>query len=488
VPRIRSRGAAAPAAPVVAVVAALAAAALAGASTTGAAAAGTTAGTTVATAAGTAAPGTAVVPGATPVAPASPVLPAVDPAAAVPTAAGLERALGPVLRRRGLGGRVSAEVVDLSTGRVLLSRSPERAAVPASTAKLMTGAAALSLLTPSARLETVVVSGAQPGEVVLVGGGDVLLGAGRGRQDAVVGHAGLQDLATATADALTRQGLATATVRVDDRLFTGSSVAPGWSGDVDAGFVAPVTALAVNAGTADPVADLGSAGAAGRVRDPALSAGQTFARLLAARGVPVTGTVTRSKAPDGATRLAAVRSATVGDLVEHALTSSDNTASEALARVVAARSGAPATFAGAGAAVVRRVAALGVPTAGATLGGGSGLGTGYAVSARTLARLLAVAASPEHPELRPLLSGLPVAGASGTLAVRFADGRARAGAGVVRAKTGTLTGASSLAGTAVDADGRHLGFVLLADRVASTAAARAALDDAAAVIATCGCR
>jgi D-alanyl-D-alanine carboxypeptidase/D-alanyl-D-alanine-endopeptidase (penicillin-binding protein 4) len=104
-----------------------------------------------------------------------------------------------------------------------------------------------------------------------------------------------------------------------------------------------------------------------------------------------------------------------------------------------------------------------------------------------LTRVLVLAASADHPALRPLLTGLPVGGASGTLANRF-DGPDRAGAGVVRAKTGTLRGVSSLAGTVVDADGRQLAFAVLADRVPDTGRARTALDRIATALAGCGCR
>ncbi|NUL06990.1 D-alanyl-D-alanine carboxypeptidase, partial [Streptomyces lunaelactis] len=104
------------------------------------------------------------------------------------------------------------------------------------------------------------------------------------------------------------------------------------------------------------------------------------------------------------------------------------------------------------------------------------------LSAGLLTALLARAADPAHPELRPVLTGLPVAGFSGTLHGRY--GGTSPGTGLVRAKTGTLTGVNALAGTVVAPDGRLLAFAFLAGNTPSATAAEPALDRLAAALAS----
>ena len=119
---------------------------------------------------------------------------------------------------------------------------------------------------------------------------------------------------------------------------------------------------------------------------------------------------------------------------------------------------------------------------------GSGLSAASVLPPLALTGVLATAMSPAQPQLRPILSGIPVAGVSGTLQQRYAGRAQYAATGMVRAKTGTLTGVTSLAGTVTDADGRELVFAAMADHVASTVPARNALDRLVGRLATCGCR
>jgi D-alanyl-D-alanine carboxypeptidase/D-alanyl-D-alanine-endopeptidase (penicillin-binding protein 4) len=415
------------------------------------------------------------------------VLPALDPDAPAPDPAVLGGDLAPLLADPALGASVSASVVDALTGDDLLSSAVDVARTPASVTKVLTAVAALRALGTTSRAATTVVDGATPDEVVLVAGGDVLLAGGAGDPDAVDGHAGLDDLAARTAAELLAAGRNAVAVRLDDASFTGPATSPGWgSGDVGAGFVAPISALAVDEGR------LGEGETAPRAGDPALAAARTFAAALAAHGVQVLdpGTVARVTAIPGAATLASVESATTAEQVEFMLTTSDNTLAEVLARRVALASGRPGTFDDASRAVVDEVAALGVDVSGTTLQGGSGLGRDTRLPARVVTDVLVLVADGDHPELGAVAAGLPVAGVSGTLFDRYDTPDSIAAAGVVRAKTGTLTGVSSLAGYVRDADGRLLAFALMSDSVTPGAAvaARAAQDRFATALTGCGCR
>jgi D-alanyl-D-alanine carboxypeptidase/D-alanyl-D-alanine-endopeptidase (penicillin-binding protein 4) len=410
------------------------------------------------------------------------LLPAVGESAPVPAADTLNGLLAPLAAAPALGGSVAVDVVDLITGERLTQLGEDTARVPASTAKILTAAAALRALGPQRTLTTEVVAGTD-GEVVLVGGGDILLAAGAGDAAAVNGHAGMADLARRTAAALKAQGKTEVSVGLDDSLFAGPAVSPAWRPtDVGNGFVAPVQAVSVDAGRA------GSGKYARRVSDPAMAAARQFAAQLEEAGISVQGSPVRTTAPGDAEPLGQVESATVGDLVEYALTESDNTVSEVLGRLVAIEAGQPATFSGAGTAILAEVSEAGVPVTGATLADASGLGDGSLIAPVTLTGALALAASPEQPQLRPVLTGLPVAGVSGTLTERFDARSQRPAVGVVRAKTGTLSGVSSLAGILVDADGRLLAFAVLANGVQGGDPTLRALDSLVTTLARCGCR
>ncbi|MGV9995358.1 D-alanyl-D-alanine carboxypeptidase/D-alanyl-D-alanine endopeptidase [Streptomyces sp. NPDC003374] len=395
--------------------------------------------------------------------------PVVKSAADGPALAGV---LDPLLADASLGARRSASVVDVTTGRRLYGRDTGEALTPASTTKIATAVAALSALGADHRLTTRAALEPDTGELVLVGGGDPTLTA---RENAR-GRASLRTLADRTAAALAQRGVSRVTLSYDTTLYTGPVLHPIGVNEN----LAPVSALMTDEGRTDG----SESGPAPRVADPAAEAARTFARLLAAHGVHTTAPGP-SKATGRSQTLATVSSPPLSDLVERMLTNSDNDIAEALARQTAAATGGRADFTGGAAAVTARLKGLGLPLAGAAFHDGSGLNRADKLTTDLLTALLRKAADPAHPELRPVLTGLPVAGFTGTLSGRYTEGGA---AGVVRAKTGTLTGVNALAGTAVDRDGHLLAFAFLTEDTPSADAAQAALDRAATALAACGCR
>ncbi|GAA1705042.1 D-alanyl-D-alanine carboxypeptidase/D-alanyl-D-alanine endopeptidase [Fodinicola feengrottensis] len=393
-----------------------------------------------------------------------------------PTAEGLASQLGQALADSRLGPSVSVSVRDGNTGESLYGHTDSSSVPAASATKLLTATAALESFGPDYRFKTRAVAGAA-GAVYLVGGGDPTLGIGP--KTAYPDAARLDQLAAQVRKAL--GGASVSKIIVDTSLFSGPTQAAGWDPtDVSGGDVAPITALMVDGGRTSPSED-----ARGRTTTPAVFAAQGFAQAL---GVP-SAYITSGKAPAGARELGSVSSPMLSGIVYDNLQISDNVISEVLAHQVGLKNGQPGSFAGGAAAVIATLSKLGVPAGDATLSDASGLSRNDRVSARLLSSVLATASSPAHPNLRPAITGLPVAGYSGTLDSRFQDGKSRAGAGLVRAKTGTLSGVSSLAGTLVDSSGQVLVFAVVADKVPNggTSAAEDALDAVAAKLAGCGC-
>ncbi|MFD3751710.1 D-alanyl-D-alanine carboxypeptidase/D-alanyl-D-alanine-endopeptidase [Streptomyces cyaneofuscatus] len=378
--------------------------------------------------------------------------------------AGLRTALAPLIAAPELGAQVAASVVDTATGKQLYGRGAATPMTPASTVKIATAAAALSALGPDHRIATTVRLSEDHRTLTLVGGGDPTLT-----------PAALKSLAASAARAVEKADATGVRLTYDTSRYTGPERHPiGKNPNL-----APVTALMVDEGRLDDT----DRGPATRSEDPAGDAARAFADRLKKAGVQVTGAPREARAPGKARTVATHHSAPLAALVERTLTNSDNDIAEALARQTAIARGESADFAGARRAVTTELKKLQVPTAGARLADGSGLDRQGRVTPALLTTLLARAADPERPGLRPVLTGLPVAGFTGTLSTRYQDGTDTTGAtGLIRAKTGTLSGVNALSGTVVDPQGRLLAFAFLAAGSTAPADAEAALDTLAAAL------
>ena len=401
--------------------------------------------------------------------------------------AALRRRVQPLLSDPDLGKHVGFAAYDLTHDRPIWTFGGVRPYIPASTLKVMTAVAALEALGGDHvfTTSTVLAEAGRTPRVILVGGGDPLLSGDTPRTAAeeFPEPATLTELANRTADALAERGISRVSIGYDVSRYTGPAESPRWKPGYVPEEVPPISPLWVDKG-ADPANPYTT------VTDPARMAANRFADLLAKRGIIVAGSARQRVAGAAAASLAEVESPPVRDIVAHVLDYSDNAGAEVLLREVAIATGRPPSFQGGAAAVRAVLADLGVPLRGVEIYDGSGLSRANRVSLDAMLATLRVAADADHPGLREAVTGMSVAGFTGTLAYRFTQPAARAGLGWVRAKTGTLSHVHGLAGTVVDRDGVGIAFVALVDRVPlqDTLDARALLDRIAAAVAACGCR
>ncbi len=440
-----------------------------------------------------------------------------------------------------LSAEWGVEIRSLTTGRVLYARNETKSLAPGSLLKLATTAAVLDALGPDLTLETTVETagaidgqGRLRGDVYLVGRGDPTLW-GSSAESPVTPLDRL-------AETLKAAGLH----RIDGRLighegaFTGSRRGSGWTWeDLTWYYGAESAALCFNNGAVhlkirpgarvgDPVvvernpvssyysvtvaaltiapgaeADLQidrplgtntihvgghlALGAAPEslfvaIEDPARFATVVFREALEAKGIVVTGAVetSREPLPAGLLRLAGVTSPPMAQIVKEVNYPSHNQRAEMLLRLLGARVRGEGS-ADAGLAAVRAfLAAQSVDLSGWSLDDGSGLSHENLVTASGLVQLLV--AMNRHRFSSYFLDSLPVMGVSGTVRRRV---KGTVAEGRVRAKSGLIRHANSLAGYLTTRDGDTVAFAVLLDHhTLQSRAAVAIIDGLAARLAS----
>ena len=356
-------------------------------------------------------------------------------------------------------GSFQSQVVNATTGEVLFDRGGGTPSRTASVLKVLTSAAALSVLGSDFQATTLVVKGSEPGSIVLVGGGDLTLSRlPSGTESTYTGAAHLDTLA-AQAVAAWQADPATANTPItslvlDSSRFGDPAWDPSWNRkELTDGYMPEITALQVDGDRDNPKQSTSP-----RSSDPIGRAGQAFADLL---GGSVT--VTRGTAPSGATQLASVQSQPVSTLIKQALIVSDNTIAEMLARLVAIKSGSGNTFSALQKSTVAGLQTYGIDTTGILIADGSGLSDNNAVPPSYLTQLF-IKINARQGNLGVIFDGLPVAGGTtGSLSYsdRFTGKNADAD-GSVFAKTGWIDTGYTLAGIIHAADGTPLTFAVYA--------------------------
>ena len=342
-------------------------------------------------------------------------------------------------------GTLHGQVTDTVTGETVWELNADASLQPASATKILTGAAAILALGPDDVLTTEVVRSG--GTVVIRASGDVWLTSGQ-----------LDDLAEQVGQA--------EQVIIDTSVWSGEPLMPGWDPqDIDAGYIAPLEpAMLYGARIGDTEGDVP------RSHTPALDVARALADRVGAE------TVGLGPAPADAEVVATTGSPELIDRLTEMMLHSDNVMAEAIGHEVALHRGLPATAQGATQATLDVLGEHGIDISGVSLADNSGLSTLNLIPPRVLDDVLHDAAA--HPPLRPLLATLPVAGGSGTLTDRYDD---MSGRGWVRAKTGTLTATSALAGVVTADSGRVYSFTLLSNG-SEILPARVALDEFTSVI------
>lgn len=171
---------------------------------------------------------------------------------------------------------------------------------------------------------------------------------------------------------------------------------------------------------------------------------------------------------DGATQageqIFSASSPTVTEMLSFFLTWSDNTLSDRMAQLASQSAGNGRNQAGVAQTFARILSELEIDSSKIIIKDGSGLSRENRVTSHLVAQLLYKIH--QDPVFSAIIDGLPVSGVTGTLEKRYIESAPEA-IGLVKAKTGTLSGTVSLAGYIESGDREYI-FVVIADKISRT--------------------
>ena len=336
-----------------------------------------------------------------------------------------------------LGKRLPTDsclIVDIE-GKRITSINADVPLLPASNMKLVAAMVALEVLTPEFVFSTSLVGkvngDAVEGDAYLIGGGDPLLVTGNypsTESYPTFNFTRLENLF----DALRSQGITQIRGAIvgDESRYDAERFSPSLGLGIKGTEVGPLGALMVNDGvvTGNPI----------KPDNPALGAATEFTNTLQNNGITVSGAPKVGATPKDLSVIAKIDSMPLKDIVAEMLTNSDNNTAELLVKEL----GFATTGVGsreAGLEVMKaKLVEWGIPLDALVFVDGSGLDRGNRLTCSSLSALLA-----RDGGFGPAGLGLAIAGQTGTLRDVLEDSL---GAGKLRGKTGTLTGAKSLSG------------------------------------------
>ena len=340
---------------------------------------------------------------------------------------------------------IGIKVVAVKTGEVLYAKNAYKLHHPASTMKLITTAAALAKLGPDFRFETTlyadaIVNGHVTGNVYL-----------KGKADPVLQEGELTEMVNALRDAGVHSVFGG--IVVDETYLDSVREGPGWMWDDKP---LGLSALAIRGGA---------------VEDRALACGTVLKGMLQREGIIVNGEVSDGMVPPGAVVIATHLSPPLADILKLMNKPSDNAIAELIFKTLGAEvKGEPGTWQKGRQVIGEFLEEIG---AAFRVVDGSGLSRYNLVTTELLVNLLVFVYN--DFELMPdYVASLPIAGVDGTLKNRMKGMHAEK---VLRAKTGTLSGVSALAGYTVTANGEVLAFSILISHYAGPAAPARRIQD-----------